>query len=48
MIDPDMPSKGMKINGERIQAPSDEVLELRDKNPNATHLVRFFDGRRTW
>ncbi len=48
VIDPDIPRKGMKVNGERIQAPSDEVMELRDKNPAATYLVRFFDGRRTW
>ena len=48
VIDPDIPSKGLNINGERIQAPSDEVMELRDKNATAIYLVRFFDGRRTW
>ena len=48
VIDPDMPSKGLNINGEKIQPPSDEVLELRDKHPNATYLIRFFDGRRSW
>lgn len=48
VIDPDIPSRGLNINGEKIQAPSDEVMEIRDKNPSATYLVRFFDGRRTW
>ena len=48
MIDPDIPPKGLHINGERIHAPSDEVMKLRDKNSNAIYLVRFFDGRRTW
>ena len=48
VIDPDIPPKGLNINGERIQAPSDEVMELREKNSNAIYLVRFFDGRRTW
>lgn len=36
------------MQGEKIKAPSDEVLELQTKNPTATYLVRFFDGRRTW
>ena len=43
-----MPSEGMRVNGELIQAPSEEVLEHREKNPQNTILVRFFDGRRTW
>ena len=48
VIDPDIPSSGLNINGEKIQAPSDEVLELRDTSSSSTFLVRFFDGRRTW
>ena len=48
VIDPNIPPKGLNINGERIQAPSDEVMELRDKDSTAIYLVRFFDGRRTW
>ena len=43
-----MPSEGIKINGEFIQAPSEEVLEYKDRNAQNTILVRFFDGRRTW
>lgn len=48
VIDPDMPSDGQKVSGEFIQAPSEEVLEHREKNPHNTVLVRFFDGRRSW
>ena len=48
VIDPGMPEDGMRVNGEFIQAPSEEVLEHREKNPQNTILVRFFDGRRTW
>lgn len=48
MIDPNIPPEGISVQGERIKAPSDEVLELQSKNPSATYLVRFFDGRRTW
>ena len=48
VIDPQMPSEGMRVNGEFIQAPSEEVLGYREKTPQSTILVRFFDGRRTW
>ena len=48
VIDPNIPPEGISMQGERIKAPSDEVLELQAKNPSATFLVRFFDGRRTW
>ena len=48
VIDPAMPEDGMRVNGEFIQAPSEEVLEHKEKNPQNTILVRFFDGRRTW
>ena len=48
VVDPDMSRKGLIVNGERIQPPSEEVLELRQKNPSAPHLVRFFDGKRSW
>lgn len=48
VIDPDIPPEGISVQGEKIKAPSDEVLELQAKNPMATYLVRFFDGRRTW
>ena len=48
VIDPEMPSEGLRVNGEFIQAPSDDVLEHKDKNPQNTILVRFFDGRRSW
>ena len=48
VIDPSMPEDGMRVNGEFIQAPSEEVLEHKEKNPQNTILVRFFDGRRTW
>ena len=49
VIDPDdLPEKGLNINGESIQPPSEEVLELREKTPGVVFLVRFFDGRRTW
>ena len=48
VIDPGMPEDGMRVNGEFIQAPSEEVLEHKEKNPQNTILVRFFDGRRTW
>ena len=48
VIDPNMDPKGQKISGELIKAPSEEVLEYREKNPHNTILVRFFDGRRTW
>ena len=48
VIDPDIPAEGISVQGEKIKAPSDEVLELQSKNPSATYLVRFFDGRRTW
>ena len=43
-----MDTKGHKISGEFIQAPSEEVLVHREKNPSNTILVRFFDGRRSW
>ncbi len=48
VIDPSIPPEGICVQGEKIKAPSDEVLELQAKNPTATFLVRFFDGRRTW
>lgn len=48
MIDPNIPPEGISVQGEKIKAPSDEVLELKAKNPTAVYLVRFFDGRRTW
>eukprot|EP00731_Ephydatia_muelleri_P002416 Em0001g2416a len=49
VIDPnDLPEKGLNINGECIQPPSEEVLELKEKTPGVVYLVRFFDGRRTW
>ena len=48
VIDPNIPPEGISVQGERIKAPSDEVLELQAKNLSATFLVRFFDGRRTW
>lgn len=48
VIDPDIPPEGISVDGEKIKAPSDEVLELQAKHPTATYLVRFFDGRRTW
>lgn len=48
VVDPDMSRKGLIVNGERILAPSREVLEIQKKNPGAPHLVRFFDGKRSW
>ena len=45
VIDPDIPPDGILVKGERIKAPSDEVMDLQTKD---TYLVRFFDGRRTW
>lgn len=48
IVDPAMSRKGLIVNGERILPPSKEVLEIQKKNPGAPHLVRFFDGKRSW
>jgi len=48
VINPDIPECGINVRGEKILPPSDEVMELKEKNPTSTYLVRFFDGRRTW
>lgn len=48
IVDPAMSRKGLIVNGERILPPSKEVLDIQKKNPGAPHLVRFFDGKRSW
>lgn len=45
VVDPDIPKKGLVVNGEKILAPSVEVLKFRKPH---LYLVRFFDGRRSW
>jgi len=48
IIDPEMPRDSIIDDTVTVEAPPEDVLELRQKYTHQVFLVVFYDTRRTW
>jgi len=48
IIDPEMPRDGIIDDTVTVEAPPEDVLDLRQKYTHQVFLVVFYDTRRTW